>query len=234
MSLKAIIWVMEDAPVENHGELAVLYALADRANDDGTAAYPSQEWISYRARCTDRTVRNHLKNLEGREVIRRGDQLLVSHFPVNRRPIVWDLNYRAVRPENWCPENISGRKIGAVRPENPDTLTGKSEQLGRKPVSDKPSYKPSYKPSNNRPWEALRNWAPTDEQRRKLEEKHGGKDIDSELEKFRDWHIEKKSQYKDWNRAFDNWLKRARPSKPRQKLFVVDDPDPYGLENAPF
>ena len=232
MSLKAIIWVMEDAPVENHGELAVLYALADRANDDGTAAYPSQEWVSYRARCTDRTVRNHLKNLEGREVIRRGDQSLVSHFPVNRRPIVWDLNYRAVRPENWCPENISGRKIGAVRPENPDTLTGKSEQLGRKPVSDKPSYKPSYKPSNNRPWEALRNWTPTDEQRRKLEEKHGGKDIEVELEKFRDWHIEKKSKYKDWNRAFDNWLKRARP--PRQQLPEVDYVAAYGLENAPF
>ena len=232
MSLKAIIWVMEDAPVENHGELAVLYALADRANDDGTAAYPSQEWVSYRARCTDRTVRNHLKNLEGREVIRRGDQSLVSHFPVNRRPIVWDLNYRAVRPENWCPENISGRKIGAVRPENPDTLAGKSEQLGRKPVSDKPSYKPSYKPSNNRPWEALRNWTPTDEQRRKLKEKHEGKDIDSELEKFRDWHIEKKSQYKDWNRAFDNCLRRVRPS--RQQLPEVDYVAAYGLENAPF
>src|SRR5699024_7225336 len=139
---------------------------------------------------------------------------------------------RAVRPENWCPENISGRKIGAVRPENPDTLTGKSEQLGRKPVSDKPSYKPSYKPSNNRPWEALRNWAPTDEQRRKLEEKHRGKDIDSELEKFRDWHIEKRSQYKDWNRAFDNWLKRARPS--RQQLPEVDCVAAYGLEDAPF
>ena len=51
--------------------------------------------------------------------------------------------------------------------------------------------------------------------------------------KLYEWR-EKKSQYKDWNRAFDNWLKRARPSKPRQKLFVVDDPDPYGLENAPF
>ena len=82
---------------------------------------------------------------------------------------------------------------------------------------------------------ALSNdWKPTAEQWQKLKEKHEGKDIDSELEKFRDWHIEKKSQYKDWNRAFDNWLKRARPSKPRQKLFVVDDPDPYGLENAPF
>ena len=232
MSLKAIIWVMEDAPVENHGELAVLYALADRANDDGTAAYPSQEWISHRARCADRTVRRHLKKLEEREVIRRGDQSLVSHYPVNRRPIVWNLNYRAVRPDNRWPDNISGRTIHAVRPDNPDTLAGQSEQLGRTGVSDKPSYKPSYKPSNNRPWETLRNWAPTDEQRRKLEEKHGGKDIDSELEKFRDWHIEKKSQYKDWNRAFDNWLKRARPS--RQQLPEVDYVAAYGLEDAPF
>ena len=232
MSLKAIIWVMEDAPVENHGELAVLYALADRANDDGTAAYPSQEWISYRARCADRTVRRHLKKLEERGVIRRGDQSLVSHYPVNRRPIVWDLDYRAVRPDNRWPDNISGRTIRAVRPDNPDTLAGQSEQLGRTGVSDKPSYKPSYKPSNNRPWETLRNWAPTDEQRRKLEEKHGGKDIDSELEKFRDWHIEKKSQYKDWNRAFDNWLKRARTS--RQQLPEVDYVAAYGLEDAPF
>ena len=124
MSLKAIIWVMEDAPVENHGELAVLYALADRANDDGTAAYPSQEWISHRARCTDRTVRNHLKNLEGRDVIRRGDQSLVNHYRTDRRPVVWDLNFQAARPEKWCPENISGRKIEALRPENLSTTTG--------------------------------------------------------------------------------------------------------------
>ena len=76
------------------------------------------------------------------------------------------------------------------------------------------------------------DWRPTDEQWSKLKEKHEGKDIDSELEKFRDWHIEKKSQYKDWNRAFDNWLKRARPS--RQQLPEVDYVAAYGLEDAPF
>ena len=80
---------------------------------------------------------------------------------------------------------------------------------------------------------ALSNdWKPTADQWSKLKEKHVGKDIDSELEKFRDWHIEKKSQYKDWNRAFDNWLKRARPS--RQQLPEVDYVAAYGLENAPF
>ena len=80
---------------------------------------------------------------------------------------------------------------------------------------------------------ALSNdWRPTAEQWSKLKEKHEGKDIDSELEKFRDWHIEKKSQYKDWNRAFDNWLKRAYPAK--QQLPEVDYVAAYGLENAPF
>lgn len=237
MSLKAMIWAMEEAPVENHGELAVLYALADRANDDGTGAYPAQEWISYRARCSTRTVRNHVKNLEERGVIERGDQSLVSHFPANRRPVVWDLNYDAVREEKWCPENISGRKISAPREENPGTLTGKSASSGGKAVSYKPSYinHPTNRPIN-RPAqsteETLRDWRPTDDQRAKLEQKHEGKDLDTELEKFKDWHIKKQSKYKDWNRAFDNWLKKARKSS--QQLFEVNDPDPYGLEDAPF
>lgn len=78
------------------------------------------------------------------------------------------------------------------------------------------------------------DWEPSSEKWEQLKEKHKNKDIDSELAKFRDWHIEKQSQYKDWNRAFDNWLKKARPSKPKQELFVVNDPDPYGLEDAPF
>ena len=49
--------------------------------------------------------------------------------------------------------------------------------------------------------------------------------------KLYEWR-EKKSQYKDWNRAFDNWLKRARPSK--QQLPEVDYVAAYGLEDAPF
>ena len=233
MSLKAIIWVMEDAPVENQGELAVLYALADRANDDGTAAWPSQEWMAERARCTDRTVRNHLSELERRGVIRRGDQKLVSHLSLRRKPVVWDLNL-SMRREDLVQENFSAsenRKVGTLKPESWDAKTGKLGQQKRKPVSDKPSVNPP-EPSVNRPWESLRDWTPTAGQWLKLKEKHEGKDIEVELEKFRDWHIEKKSQYKDWNRAFDNWLKRAYPAK--QQLPEVDYVAAYGLEDAPF
>ena len=99
------------------------------------------------------------------------------------------------------------------------------ERVGTIPTGTKPTGTNNRRPLND-------DWRPTAEQWSKLKEKHEGKDIDSELEKFRDWHIEKKSQYKDWNRAFDNWLKRSRPS--RQQLPEVDYVAAYGLENAPF
>lgn len=130
MSLKAMVWVMEAAPTKNQGELAVLYALADRANDDGSAAFPSQDWLAQRSRCTTRTVRNHLQAMEERGLIRRGDQRMVAHFRPDRRPVVWDI----------CMDGgkiFPGGKID--RAENSGRTTGKSEQNDRKMVSYKPS-----------------------------------------------------------------------------------------------
>ena len=162
MSLKAMIWVMEDAPVSSHAELAVLYALADRANDDGTAAWPSQAWISERARCSIRTVRRHLASLEASGVISRGDQRLVGHLPGNRRPFVWDLDMSLTREDqggHHCPpkmEDQGGKNdrpgdngpsqggqqcppTGEARADNHDTQGGQSRHSGRTAVSDKPS-----------------------------------------------------------------------------------------------
>lgn len=97
MSLKAMLWVMESAPVISHTELAVLYALADRAGDDGTAAFPSQAWIAERARCSERTVKRQLKNLAGRGVIRPGEERHVAYIRGDRRPLVWDLDLSLTR-----------------------------------------------------------------------------------------------------------------------------------------
>lgn len=148
MSLKAMVWVMEHAPVQNHGELAVLYALADRANDDGSAAWPSQEWLAERARCHSRTVRRHLHELELRGIIRRGDQRLVDHIQGNRRPVVWDLNL-SVRPDiSVRADNMADWTNQTLRPDNSSTQAGQSVQLGRTLVSDKPSLT-IHEPSNN-------------------------------------------------------------------------------------
>ena len=92
MSLKAMLWVMEQADTKHAGELVTLYALADRADDTGRGAFPSQDWIAHRSRCTTRAVRDRLRSLEERGLIRRGDQDLVSHYRPDRRPVVWDLS----------------------------------------------------------------------------------------------------------------------------------------------
>ncbi len=115
MSLKAITWVMECAPVKSPAEQVVLYALADRAHDDGTCAWPAQAWLAERTRLSTRTVRRHLAEMEERGLIRRGDPQLVSHIPSQRRPIVWDLVMS--RPDNGDRPDQAGQN---VRPDNGD------------------------------------------------------------------------------------------------------------------
>src|SRR5699024_2350243 len=77
------------------------------------------EWIAERARCTSRTVRNHLQKLEDDGLISRGDQQHVAHIRKDRRPIVWDLNLDKVRPAI-----MTGRKSSVERPETCDTTAG--------------------------------------------------------------------------------------------------------------
>nr|WP_252728372.1 helix-turn-helix domain-containing protein [Curtobacterium sp. WW7] len=89
--MKVITWVLYEAPVTTQSHLLVLLALADRAHDDGSAAYPAREWIADRARCSVRSVASHLRALEDAGLIRKGDQDLVSHFRADRRPVVYDV-----------------------------------------------------------------------------------------------------------------------------------------------
>ena len=146
MSLKAMIWVMEDAPVENHAELAILYALADRANDDGTAAWPTQAWLAERARCSGRTVRRHLAALEERGVIRRGDQRLVMWERSDRRPIVWDLNMSLARQRSDKSPSAAGQN-GPPPAAGQNGRADKSGTNGRTNQVERPDTAVSYKPS---------------------------------------------------------------------------------------
>lgn len=92
MSIEAMMWVKNDAPTTNSTEMCILYALAERANDDGTGCWPYYETLADEARCSLSTVKRHIKQLEDRGLILRGDQGMVSRYPARRRPVVWDLN----------------------------------------------------------------------------------------------------------------------------------------------
>ena len=75
----------------------MLVYLADRADDDGTAAYPKIATIVNVTELSERTVRTALKTLQERGFIRRGDQRYarLGKGGRNRLPqycqIVWDL-----------------------------------------------------------------------------------------------------------------------------------------------
>ena len=149
MSLKAMTWVMEDAPVKDATSLLILYALADRANDDGTAAWPSQEWLAKRARCTTRTIRRKLTQLEEEGLIQKGNPKFVEHIRQDRRPTVWDLCLwvTSTTGQNDRADKMTGRTPQAPRPDTPGTTTGHPRHYDRTHGVERPDTAVSYKPS---------------------------------------------------------------------------------------
>jgi hypothetical protein len=63
MSVRVMTWVFDNSVSEGTDRL-VLLAIADRANDDGTDAWPSLGWIAKKANVSERTVRRSIRNLE--------------------------------------------------------------------------------------------------------------------------------------------------------------------------
>lgn len=113
MSNIALSWAFK-CHVGNASAKAVLVYLADRADDDGTAAYPKIATIVNVTELSERTVRTALKTLQERGFIRRGDQRYarLGKGGRNRLPqycqIVWDL---AVESEDVLPENVGTKPI---------------------------------------------------------------------------------------------------------------------------
>lgn len=76
------------------------------------------------------------------------------------------------------------------------TITTELEPLEQKPITKKqPKNADEYQPS-----QAILN---------DMETVYVGLRLDNELAKFRDHHMANGSQFKDWDRAFRGWLRRA-------------------------
>lgn len=116
-----MIWVRKHAPVDNATEMCILYSLADRANDDGTGCWPSNETIADEARCSPRTVKRHMKELASRGLIVPGDERMVASYRPDRRPNVWDLNMSLRRGDTGCQNDTpdkGGVSSGVQRGDN--------------------------------------------------------------------------------------------------------------------
>lgn len=166
MSNIALSWAFK-CHVGNASAKAVLIYLADRADDDGTAAYPKIATIVNVTELSERTVRAALKTLQERGFIRRGDQRYarLGKGGRNRLPqycqIVWDL---AVESDpstlEWIRETHTAERdpmtmSGTVDPAastimetaNPRTYRPKTLERSRFPALQIPQ---GWKPSRNR------------------------------------------------------------------------------------
>ncbi|MEV0158068.1 helix-turn-helix domain-containing protein [Micromonospora sp. NPDC050686] len=169
MSVEALTWALNDAPDIPSSCLAVLIGLADHADANGRAAYPSQERLAHYSRKSTRAVRSDLATLQRRGIIRRGDQRHVAHLPTDRRPVVWDLAIERRRTVPGSLEAFAEPQPG--RPtEVPEPVDNRAEAdfrpvpAGRKHTAERPEAgfrsdrKPaSYKPSLNHPEPSLRS-----------------------------------------------------------------------------
>lgn len=84
MSIKAFRWVKGEAPTNSTMEMCILYALAERADDDGTGPWPGYATLADEARCSRRTAMRHISNLESRGLIVREGQKMVAIYPADR------------------------------------------------------------------------------------------------------------------------------------------------------
>ncbi|MGA5116869.1 helix-turn-helix domain-containing protein [Streptomyces pseudogriseolus] len=141
MSIKAMTWAMQDAPVEDAGPAHVLLVLADHANDDGTGAFPSVDTIAWKTRMGERTVQRHLRTLEKQGLIRKGNQKLAELYieREDRRPTVYDLDLARCRPPRERGANLTPRSSAPSKNGVPD-----STERGAN-LAPEPSFEPSGK-----------------------------------------------------------------------------------------
>ncbi|MFD6149455.1 helix-turn-helix domain-containing protein [Streptomyces sp. NPDC060243] len=114
MSIEALLWATSDAPIANVNEFAVLVMLAEKADPDGCAAFPSQQTVAARTTVDPKTVKRTLAALERRGLIGLGDQRAAQYLRADRRPKVYDL----LIPYGWFPniERINKERGQRGRP----------------------------------------------------------------------------------------------------------------------
>ncbi|MCX4232822.1 helix-turn-helix domain-containing protein [Streptomyces ortus] len=141
MSIKAMTWAMQEAPVEDAGPAHVLLILADHANDDGTGAFPSVDTIVWKTRMGERTVQRHLRTLEEQGLIRKGNQKLAELYieREDRRPTVYDLDLARCRPPRERGANLTPRSSAS----STDGVPNSTERGAN--LAPEPSFEPSGK-----------------------------------------------------------------------------------------
>lgn len=175
-----------------------LYSVLAKFADSKTGqAFPGRTRLSRELNCSPKSVDRAVKELQKIGAIRKVQRVkdgfyqssLYTLMRVNpgtykSRPRVTD----DATPGQGSPDPVS--------PVTHITRTTELEPLEQKPITNKkPKNADEYEPS-----QAIVN---------DMETLYIGLRLDNELAKFKDHHMANGSQFKDWDRAFRGWLRRA-------------------------
>lgn len=133
MSLRATLWALDQAPTDDPAEVVVLISLADEADDEGRNAWPSQERLATRARCSVRTVQRRLRALEDRGLITRMEcaDARYTSLPERKRPVCYRLALHLTR------QSDASDEVTTTRSDASDGAL-----LTRQSVADNPNPNP--------------------------------------------------------------------------------------------
>ncbi|MGP6175390.1 hypothetical protein [Corynebacterium sp. A21] len=231
MSFEAVGWALRKAPAKGNAAI-ILIALAERAGGEYPAfeaSFPSHATLAKEAQVSVATVKRVLSDLEKRDVIRRGNQGIpeVLGFRKDRRPVVWNLNEKAVRkdpnegdeaPTNERQLKMSDRSNSDERQLKYEATVAHSYELQTSlepplnlPLERGDSPDGSHTP-DSRKKSALplpQDWMPSQEVIQAMAEECPMVDQSSELLSFRDHWWSKDERRASWDATYRNWIRRA-------------------------
>ena len=190
-------WVL-DLPVSDRA-IRLYAVLARYADHDTHKAFPSRRTLAERLRCSMKSVDRAVQELVDYGALSKQQRFNSSLvFTIHT---VWSGLSRGLDTGDeggWTPVTRG------VDTGDDLTITTELEPVEQEPITrGAPKIADDYEPS-----EAIRNT---------FENDWPGLRLDIELEKFRDHHAAKGSKFKDWDRAFKNWLRRASEWSPEAK-----------------
>lgn len=243
MSVQAMSWALSQQVVTAAPARHVLLCLANYADQDGKAAFPSAKTLAKDTGLGERTVRYKLDELETAGVIVRGNQKIAAAYidRSDRRPVCYDI----------VMERGAGDAGREERGAAHDTTGCSSDANGVQLMQERgagdapnPSFKPSSNPSFNHKAKKTSSTVMPDNfepnENNLLTAEKLKVNLDEELASFKDHHDAKGSKFVDWNKALNTWLRNAAkwakpsnvhafPGKPRPVHTQLDQASDNGL-----